>query len=502
MKSIRANQIIFWSIFVFVCLCFVFIYFVFPLSQDDWWFYGDIIHLGSDNNGHHTLYGGIMHCIKGHYTYDNSRVGNTMGTLMIALPRWINSTICSVAVVLSILSMIKLACIRIGEVTKLIILLFLFVFAIPWEEHFFSHIYAYNYIIIIPVFIYGLYLFINKDDTPIWTIVILGIIIGSWHESFAGTFIFGGGLLLCYRTVKVTKERIIFLISTCVGAIWLFAFPAVYSRASNYLDHRLLFQTGLISLVCLVIFLENVNRVKFIRTNPLLIIGISSFFMLAPLMFGYGAQRSILPSILVLICGFIVALSRWFPRFTTDKSFWSLIISFLLFILTGVHLISVCIDTVRLREVADKVVKLAFENRDVEKESLIFTDALQPDDFSILSLNRPDESIFQNYVFLHRYIESDFHIKVSPAILKSYRKELGKPLKDSDEIEEWNGYLISLNPAESYPRKMRVRRGFYRETVACHFTPFIGIDGNVYYWMFPQPNRLSRFFGKPTSIKR
>lgn len=161
------------------------------------------------------------------------------------------------------------------------------------------------------------------------------------------------------------------------------------------------------------------------------------------------------------------------------------------------HLISVCIDTVKIREAVNDLVTKSFDKGNSSEQ--IFFNSHYPQDYSILSLNRPDYNFFENAGWLKAYTNSLSH-NYLPEKIKDFREGLGTELNDG--YVNYNGYIISSLPEDAGHIKMYVKSGFFKEYIHCYNTPFTAADGREYVFILPIRSSIARLTYDITHISR
>ena len=149
----QTNRIIFWVVFAAFMACFTFIYIEFPLIHDDWGFPSQLMYIGNDETGHHTLWDGLKGSIQSRYIKDNSRICNTIATILFLFPPIISKIIIIISLCIGLILMLKIIGVKETEPCKLILFCFLILFLVNWQEHMFSIIFAFNYIVVLPIFL-------------------------------------------------------------------------------------------------------------------------------------------------------------------------------------------------------------------------------------------------------------------------------------------------------------------------------------------------------------
>lgn len=500
----KANKIaIYWLLFFNVVLCFAFIFFVFPFTHDDWWYWASALYNGVDCDGHHTIYDGIRECIIWHYQFDTSRIGNTLGIIFLLFPKWISAIITSIAFGLSYFLMSKLARINPGELKKLIVLTFILVFGFFWQDHMFTYFYAFNYIIILPIFLYAVYLFINSSRKKIWEAIFLGLLIGCWHESYAASFIAGGGILFLLSKKFRTKWHFAVLISLIIGITWHFIFPGVYERAgglrkSIFWGIRFLPYASCCLFTVILFFISGFSKKwSKVSNQPLIVFTVSSSLVLIPVLILTQNARAVVPALFLSIPSLILFIEIILPKFFIIHSLKSRLFSLLLIILVFTHLISVCYETIRLKNSVESLISEA--SKDLYNGKVVFYQTHYPWNYSLTSLDRPDHNLL---VPVMSWINTAFPLFINRPQLKSLIPiELKDFTSEHDGLNIWRGHIISSDVSDLQKDNFLVKYKYWSENRPCYKAVFPGADGKEYIYILPQRSKIGRYMGDPIEVR-
>lgn len=468
-----------------------------PYAHDDWWYLGDILYSGFDENGHHTLWRGLKETILSHYNGDTDRIGNTLGVVMLLFPKWISAILASLAFICTYFLSVRLSVIRPGEWTKLSVLSFFLVFLVIWQDHMFIQMYIFNYIIILPLFLYAIHLFIC-NNAKIWLVCIFGLILGAWHESFAVTFIIGALTSLVFYPKLRNIPRIASVIATVIGMIWLFIFPGIYGRANSHLELSYISLFISLILLSLIIFLY-FYKPKEKKSSIIYIFTFAPCFVLIPVTIATHTPRVLSPVLFLAACSLTLFIFSRFSNEFSIKSILSKIIALILYSLVIIHLVSVCFETIKIKDSIEDLLKQSFANK--YSAGPVFFDAHLPKDYSVFSLNRPDYNFFEYVFFLNSYINRKEHSNPIPEELKEYREELGTPLNGSKYIKLWKGHLISSYFYDQWGGvDFTVEYKYWKEKCKKNTALFQGSDDKSYVYIFPRVSMFANFLGDPIGV--
>lgn len=465
-----------------------------PFVHDDWWYLSEILYRGSDDNSHHSTIYGLFKSILYHYSIDNSRLCNTIASIFLLLPKWVSAIVTSISVLSGYFLMTRLSNIKSGEYVKLIFMSFLFVFMILWQDHMFTVIYQFNYIVILPLFLIAVYTFSDKLNYPLWVAVLLGLIGGSWHESYGLTILIGGGLILFLNGKSYSKLRLTLWASTAFGMMWIFIFPGPYRRLgfSTFIPLFIL----VAAIILVMVFIAFIRKKKLeVNLSPLNVFTLVSGLLLVPIALFLHIPRIFMPFLFLFVCVATIYVSRLFPMAMNGKKWVGRIAAVVMFAAIAVHLTAVCIDTVKLRRSVDDLVTKAFENKYTGET--VFFDAHLPKDYSVFSLNRPDYNFFEYAFFLPNYVHNRELKNFVPIELKSYREEKGIPIEGIETIKLWNGHLISSDIYDKWRGDIILQFKLWKEKCKTNTSEFIGADGKTYVYIYPRRSMFTSMLGQP-----
>lgn len=497
-----------WGSLALITICYVVIYQCFPIAYDDFSYLNSLFNVGADKDGHHNIWIGIRRMFEYHYYTDNARIGNSIGALLELAPRPITAAVSALCASFSLWLMMVLAGVKIYDFKRFCVLCFLFVFALSWNEYMFCHIFAYNYIVILPVFLYAFYIFIYRDKYNVCKAFILGLILGSWHESF-GFSLLGSGIviMLCCPALRV-KWRFWMLISTFIGILWLVFCPGTILRIIGS-DGKS--QVGLIQLyyqwICFVaissylISAFNKKWAKVICLSPLSIASIVSSLGLISVAGFTSYPRSAFPAQALCVCMLVRGLPVWFPKFFSSKSLGKAVAMFCLLFIAMVHLIAVAIESVKMKNYTDEMFHaLWYKGR----QKVVMAPIRYQWEAPLITMDLPDRNYANqagaNFSNL-RYYFKDLDLIVVPLELKDYKKGMGDKLGGNNDAYIWRRHIISSNPSDTLHNWRRYVYKYYSNDSPVSYTPFIGADSCVHYYFHQYRSKLGRYMGDPIALR-
>lgn len=486
-KEKYLNNYLFWSIFILVAGCFVFILAAFPRANDDWWVLRDFQEYG--------FYGAFHH----RFLYDNTRLGNFLGMALIPVPLWIPKAISMISFVIGLWLMTKVCGLRPSQWQSLALLSF-FVWVAPmWEDAMFSHMYSFNYVVSIPLLFGLIYMFLNPKKCPLWIGIVLGILLGAWHEAYSIVFLSGSLLNLILNGKENNKYRWWLFIAVSIGLLWFFVTPAIYYR-NSYHPFSLWYLYKFVYCWIYFLFLAVYIYACFkyggkIGRNPLYLFTVASGVMLI-IILKVGMARAFMPAILVACCG----LTHLLAFLLKKRQVFFTVIASLCMIFTTISLIATCVETVKVRKVADSYAD-KFKNAE-EGEKYAFGEARYPWDAPAVTLRRPDFELLipgkRNTDHLTWLYKNG--LTIVPEVLREYSVNQGRPLSADSTIRLWHGHIVSSNLNDTSNSWVSVKYGPITDFGHFRSVVFKTNDNNEFVYIVPYRGTISTYLGEPQSI--
>ena len=484
------NKFLYWSIFILVVGCIGFILEVFPVGEDDWQFYKQI-------NRH-----GLIYCINSRFLNDNVRIGNFLGIFLLIVPKWIPATVCAFAFAFGLWIMTKVCNLKQYQWKALITLIFFIWTAPMWIDSMFSHMFAFNYIVPLPLLFGLIYLFQHPDKLPLWMGIILGILLGTWHEAYAIIFIVGAVLNFIVNHRINNRNSLLITVAVCVGFLWHFVSPAIFNRVSNYqisigykyirVFHNWIY---LIYIFLWLICFYRIDR-KLAKT-PLQLFALGSGVIFFIVLYT-GIGRASMPSIFICCCAITVLLKRILYYINIKiKNVFALLLAFF----TCSSMVAACIETIPIRRIADKIADIYFKSN--YDQPYVFGEIYYPWNASRLALRRPDPYILMpgenNRRWLYYYTDKD--VFIIPVELQDYSAGKGVKISDNPDLRLWKGHIVSSNVNDTAYHHCHIDYGLRTEYTEIHRIIFNSNDGKPYVYILPKRSTISTYLGDPISIE-
>lgn len=217
---------------IFFALCTAMFY-LHPYTLDDEWFLSPMSAFKSDPTIA-NFFSGWRDSIIEHFTCDNGRIGNMIGSALLAGPRWIIAIILGTSAALAIFVLAKVA----GAWKKNLMIfcgiVFLYMIALPWHDFMFMRMYSLNYQI--PTFLaFGtLGLVLNERLNKWWQALIAGLLVSAWHEAFGAPLLAAVVMLMIFKPRYRTRTNCILCAALLCGIIYLALVPGTRVRSGNF----------------------------------------------------------------------------------------------------------------------------------------------------------------------------------------------------------------------------------------------------------------------------
>ena len=486
---ISIPKYLYWAIFGIVCFCFCFMIAVYPIANDDWWALSEVKE------------GGYWECFKFHSKYDNVRIGNYFGIIMVNGPRWLALTLSCICFIAVFWLMTKVCNIKSPKWKAITLLAFLLWIAIPWDLSLFCQMYIYNYLFSDLLFL-TLFLLYIKSEGSILLSVIIALFLGMWHEGYAIAFASGIIFELIIKRKKLTKHRLIIFICVLLGIIYFFSFPVLFSKAHV---HRISVDKIAKLAYCWIYFvflafwfflLINKQYRELAKSTLSLFTAASG--VLIPLVILTGFSRALMPGMILSCCSVTVYIIETTKRLSISSKTITVIV---ILIFTTTSMATACYQAIILHN------NINFKNeafrQAVGKNSNIFGPVQFPWEAPTIALFRPDSEmmfvISGNYYFLSTIYNKDVYIV--PEKLQNYKTGEGEPIDSSGKRRIWNRYIVSSELADTIFRSANVEYGFKKEYTNIESAVFENKDGEKFVFINPRRSKVTTFIGDPKGIE-
>ena len=222
-----------WIITAIVGIIFGVLYFLQPDTNDECWYKLSMIPYLKEPS-FSAFFESVWNCCKHHYLYDNGRFANVVGTVMLLLPRWISAVILGGAVAYCMALSARLAGIWRKGVPAYVVLIFLWVFAMPWNDKMLTLIFSYNYICGAALSLLLIAITLRAKKMSIIASFALALITGLWHEGFAGPLLCAiAALAMVHRRYR-SKRIAAIILGLALGITYLWLAPGTDCRVARY----------------------------------------------------------------------------------------------------------------------------------------------------------------------------------------------------------------------------------------------------------------------------
>ena len=298
---VNKNSTLFYFLFLAVVLSFSYILAVFPFCLDEWYL------LKTNETD------GVFQTIKSLYAENNSRLSNISTIVFLELPKIFYILIEIITFIIGFSLLVKLSDIKTYQWKKMTFFVFMFVFTPMWQQSMFSLDWAFNYIVPIPLLFGMIYITLNSEKYSLTGGIILGLLLGAWHESFALLYLAGSVFILISDVKWANKRRIFWFIAVLIGFLWLFFNPGSWTRVGTYyhLDLKSFLRPFvawpyfLYLLMWIITFIRKKTRALALKPVMIFFLGGCSFIPFAIL---FGREIAGMPAILAAICGITISI--------------------------------------------------------------------------------------------------------------------------------------------------------------------------------------------------
>lgn len=233
-----------WSAFAGVCrdryvaftaclsVLFGIIYYLHPYLHDDIWFMQP---LSRDWSNPLLVLRSFVDTYVDHYLFDNGRLSNVFGMLLLSLPKWVGAFVLAVNTFVVLALGAAVAGIWRRRPVLCGLWAFGFTFALPWFDYMFCVIYAVNYLTTSALYLSAAYIFLHRPSrVGVVGAIALGLLLGLWHEQFACAAL---GSMVCvalFRRSYVTRRSAAMALGLILGMSFLLLAPGPYSRVGFF----------------------------------------------------------------------------------------------------------------------------------------------------------------------------------------------------------------------------------------------------------------------------
>ncbi|MDE6158149.1 MAG: hypothetical protein K2F78_08435 [Muribaculaceae bacterium] len=433
----------------------------------------------------------VVECLR----VDNGRIPQLLATVLVVLPRWAVAIVLSLSVWLCVMFSARIAGVWQRHPFLFALMVFLWVFCMPWADFMFTVMFAANYLPTGAVMLFALWLFVNRK-LKVWSAVALGLVAGAGHEMYCAAMIAGVAVLCVLHKEYRTKESLAFMASLGAALLYLFMMPGtsvrsglldifggfVNLRASLYMG--ILFYAYIVMLVA-VLAINRYRRATDWKVQQLCvtcaIVGWAVWRMFM------SGQRLVWCLDIFSVTGIVSLLSS--VRYPLLKRKVAYAAGIVLCLTATVHL-ALCLPLFALmhREV-EEVRSLTPDDK-----GNVYYDLTTPADAPVYLLGKPNFNIYSLSWYGLRY--------VLPRRLQSFRAGDGSLIGTQSEVYCVDGLLVvpCVGPSTHNAVTLKSDYGDYETESEAGVRRFTGADGCDYLYISPYYRSLRAAEREPVSV--
>lgn len=435
----------------------------------------------------------VMAELRWRYSTDNIRLGNMIYMFTAPLGRAFGASIAASSLLLTIILIWRLS----GVCRQPMAMAFgvaAYILALPWYECMSVLDFAFNYVVGACVFTLFFFIFFSRSHSRVFSVssIIVAIITGCWHEGFSVPLLCGGGIWLLVNIHHATSRQWLMWILLLPGIILLMTAPGMMNRTPQF--------------PTLSVLISPFYYRKFFLT-------IAYFVMLGVAMFIPACRRKLDSSHLMIavVCLTVIVIrtvqidiarSAWagetmaiigiltlWSNLQTKRNmrYVSAIITVIISVIVGTHLIALCIQTSESVEDYKEIDKYYLNSSD----GLVFYDQTLDYQMRPAALKRPDVDVHYNtwarwsYDILKTY--GTKRLRVVPKILQDV--DLHPGMKCDSNLYLKDGYMYAVGTAmscASNPQLLTLTTDDYSWGVETDVVDFTTPAGGKYVYFKPR----------------
>lgn len=427
------------------------LFFTVPVAHDDYWYLHDLTDGGTDRYGNFDFWQGVWECARRHHLYDNSRIPNFFGGILVYLPRWITQTVSLISVALTLLFMSRLSGISKSNVAGFTLLATIYIFLMPWTDYLFTGMFAYNYVWAGALMTGAVVVFLRRKPVgAIWAFM-LGLLLGAWHEIFSFPVFCAAVACLAVYPRMIRRDRVWMCVGLLLGGLWLFLSPSRTSAAGYgsllhysrpfvplFKDHILTFSFWILEIICIAW-----RRTRREALSPVMFFCVSASLVSFGIhLLSYG-PRTCVPGVIMEGVGIVALLQAAIPYPRKPIRYAALTVCGIAWLFITAHFVAAFITGIKINREERHILALYQEAKDTDGE--VFADVTRSHDALWLTFGKPYQGMY-DYHSHPDQLSTYFHgkrLKVLPAALENYRKETGTKLKGDAGFYVYHGALVA-----------------------------------------------------------
>ena len=199
--------------------------------MDDMWFRKSLSAY-LDNPSAATFLSSWFDFAKVKYVNDNGRLAQMLAPFFLATPRWFVTVLLTGVAAGCLVLSAKLSGVWMRHPLLYGLLVFVWIFAMPWGDYMFVRIFSANYVLSV-FFMFAVVATAAFGQLRVWSAVLLGLLCGASHEMFCGVLIGVVVMEMILFDRYRNKATVAFLISLFVALAYLFFAPSRTIRTGD-----------------------------------------------------------------------------------------------------------------------------------------------------------------------------------------------------------------------------------------------------------------------------
>lgn len=227
--NMRHKVLLYWMPLILLGIIYMLCFWFYPYLNDDLEFREPMAAYIADGTST-SFFDGWGYSVCDRYMHDNGRLPQLVGSLMVVMPKVLMSLIMAVCMVLAVFMTAKAAGVwcRSAALTAFAALCWVVLF--PWADYMFGIMFYMNYIPASAWLLFAFWLFADLRFKGVTIPFLVGLVLGSMHEIYAGTMFCGAMFVLVLFKRYRTRANIVFVVAVALGLLYLVFAPGTASR--------------------------------------------------------------------------------------------------------------------------------------------------------------------------------------------------------------------------------------------------------------------------------
>lgn len=509
----NSAQSFFGVVLFLFTLAHIIIYVIMPYTCDDYWY---MTPLADYYKGVDTSFPGtaLWDCWSDHYANDNIRLANIVFTFTLLMPKFIPSILSGLFVGVMLWQSARLIGVSWRNPLMFMLLVFGISFMLPWYEEMLTQCFALNYVWSTALTLMLAMRFWSNKKQNIYLSLLLGFIVGVWHEGFSVPLLAGFATYLALNRGEINRQRIAMICAMVIGLLWLLSAPGLQANV-GYKTKALQLSTVISKLLLyhapLLILLLSIS-IAAIRKNTRKLIFDPRFVSFVAICV-VGAALNVITNVGVrtgwmgYLFGIIATLYLWKNmkelRYDYCKSILKRILTIVISLFLLIHYVVVVYYTVKVKDEFECVIEKYHESTD----GLVFADVTYDYQASPLAWKKPYfESFTYDWVMYWKdmyFNDGAKQMRVIPTCLENTEGLRSQKVKGDNPFYIYNGYLYAPMPECGFVEKdlfFEFDFGLTKKVLRCSNFKYTTSQGGEYYFSFPQRATVHRWFGEIREI--